>query len=169
MTRVSGLDLALGGTGYAAPNGVTFTLRPPARLKAYNRHNWLTERIVEALNGDRPDLVIIEAFAGGGPGRLANIASAEVGGIVKAMLARGLIDFAEVAPSSLKKYATGDGRAKKPDMIAAAYEAGATLSALDADNEADAWLLRHAGRAALGLAEPLGPLPASLAHLTPNR
>lgn len=69
--------------------------------------------------------------------------------IVKEVAKRYRIKVAEVTPGTLKKWATGNGRAEKPEMVAAAC-AKAGREVLD-HNEADAILLAFYGREELGL------------------
>lgn len=55
----------------------------------------------------------------------------------------------EVNPSTLKKWATGNGRAEKKDMIRSVYQR--TMLEIKDHNEADAILLALYGREVLGL------------------
>lgn len=151
--RIIGLDLALGGSGYADPDGFTTTVRPPGFVDGYHRHNFIADAVVANLRKDAPDVAIVEAYAGGGLGRLAMYRAGELGGIIRGALARYAIDLVEVAPSQLKLWATGKGNAKKPAMIAAAVERGALLSSPTAHDEADAFLLWLLGRSYLTLGE----------------
>lgn len=71
-----------------------------------------------------------------------------VQGVIRLALQGGCIPYALVVPSTLKKAATGDGRAKKPDMLAA-YTAATGLVNKD-DNQIDAYYLRQIGLALTG-------------------
>lgn len=78
------------------------------------------------------------------------------------------VAFVEITPSSLKRFATGNGNADKDAMIVAATERAA-ISPLN-DDEADAWHLRRMARCAYGLetASPGHELEAISAVQWPN-
>lgn len=79
-----------------------------------------------------------------------------------AFLAARKIPIATVSPTTLKKFATGDGRAEKPAMLAAARELWPHAKVRD-HNAADALLLASMGAHRLGWHEP--ELPC---HVSPN-
>lgn len=79
-----------------------------------------------------------------------------------AYLARKGIPIAVCSPTTLKKFATGNGRAEKPAMLAAARELWPHASVRD-HNASDALLLATAGAYRLGWYEP--ELPH---HIDPN-
>jgi crossover junction endodeoxyribonuclease RuvC len=143
--RLVGLDLSLAKTGFAALDGTTITVRPPARLEHYHRHAYITETVLRLVGALNPDVVIVEGYAPHMPGAIATIRSAEVGGIVRTELTRRRVDFLDVAPSTLKRWATGNGNASKAAMIGRAVELGARLTNDKADDEADAYLLKLLG------------------------
>lgn len=84
------------------------------------------------------DFAVIEMYAVGSHTAHQHTI-AEFGGVIRAELFRRGVPYFEIAPTTLKKYATGSGRAGKPDVVAAA---GDELQAVIADhNAADArWL-----------------------------
>jgi Holliday junction resolvasome RuvABC endonuclease subunit len=100
------------------------------------------------------DLVVIEGYSYASPNQAHQIG--ELGGCVRFLLWRLGIPHVDVAPSTLKKYATGKGNANKDAMIAAAIRrfgfAGSD------NNEADAYMLWCLAREAYG--EPVAPVPA---------
>jgi Holliday junction resolvasome RuvABC endonuclease subunit len=66
---------------------------------------------------------------------------AEMRGALRLTAERLGVPLVLVNPASLKKYATGNGKAKKPDMIRAAKLEGKHF---DSDDECDAWwVLRY--------------------------
>lgn len=163
---ISGLDLSTKMIGYASPGGAVFSIsartgseEPARRLHELARE---LERYLR-LFPPRPELVIVEGYSLASPGRLSLVRLGELGGVVRLRLFELGIAYVEISPSSLKLYATGNGSAKKPAMIEAALALGASFSRpvtgnekTDPHDEADAFLLRHLGRAAYGLE----PLPA---------
>lgn len=145
--NVVGLDPSLSGTGVAEHDGTTTTLRPPmgpdepcARLK------WISKEIIQRawiptdLGWDRA-LVAIEGFSYASKGRgLLDLAG--LGWLIRVELHSHTIPYAEIAPSTLKKYATGSGNASKAEVLVAAVQRlGYTGASTD---EADAAFLRAA-------------------------
>lgn len=154
MIAVAGVDGATKNLGLARPNGTLVTLNaragakdPVRRLAELERLLW---RALE-LHPPRADLVVVEGYGLGTPGRLALVRLGEVGGMIRTTAFRLAAEVVEVPPSSLKRFATGNGAAKKPAMIARALELGAELSKPDAHDEADAFLLRRLGRIGAGI------------------
>ena len=70
----------------------------------------------------------------------------ELRGVIKASCHAHKWKYVEVPATTLKKWATGSGKAKKPEMIEAAKAYVPTVST---DDEADAILLRQFGLASL--------------------
>jgi crossover junction endodeoxyribonuclease RuvC len=169
--QLVGLDLALNSTGYAHVDRTLETIRPARGLDGYDRHYDVAERVLRAIAKDRPDVVLLEGYAPHMPGAIATIRSAELGGIVRAAMQRHGVTWLEVAPSTLKRWATGNGNARKPAMTSRAVELGARLSKPTADDEADAFLLKLLGEDLYNgdgvtawpdaLAVLNGPIPAS--------
>ena len=93
--------------------------------------------------GDRNFIAIIEdyAFSRGGFnfGRVFDLA--EVGGAIKHILFEYAINFIVVTPTQLKKFVTGNGKAKKGDMLNAVKNEIVTKD----DNIADAYGLWKIG------------------------
>lgn len=149
MTRVMGLDLALGATGVARVDGTFTTLKPPGGKKGvagYGRHHWLREAILDLLAEDRPDVVVVEDYAPRSIGIKSTIAAGELQGIVRTSLHVQGHPWVAIKPNVLKKYATGNGNAKKEQMADAA-EADLIRGAPRPSNfdEADAYWLRMMG------------------------
>lgn len=109
-----------------------------------------------AATSDLVHGLVLEA-PGGGAGRLSLIHAAGLRGIALAWAAEYEIPVVSIAPSSLKLWAAGHGRADKPAMIASARRLWPAWVGED-DNEADAlcllaWGLEQA-RGARGEAIP---------------
>jgi Holliday junction resolvasome RuvABC endonuclease subunit len=157
---VMGLDLSLTGCGVvvlskkgkllvaerfqtspitsAAPGKEPFHgLRPSGAFVGSSeaRIHWLTKKIRKACKEHDVVFALIEdhAFAAKGRGKTV---LGELHGVVKNALWKDEVAFDLKTPQTIKKHATGSGRAEKIDMIFAAKAAGFDIS--DSDR-ADAW------------------------------
>lgn len=150
--NVIGLDVAL-KTGVALPDGTTtrINLRTPAGDPGRRFHE-LAGSLEAMLRRypPVPHLAVYEGPALGGPGVVGKLTSASLRAVVLLRLFELDVPAVLVEPGALKRYATGNGNASKEAMIEAAEELGAHPRN---DDEADAFLLRHLGRAAYGLEE----------------
>lgn len=143
--KILGLDLSPNSPGWADESSVGLITCPVKdsmlRLR-WHRDNWTSY-----LNANSPDLVVIEGYAFGM--KYNREALAEVGGVVRLAIFDFGIPFVEVPPQTLKKYATGSGKAHKDEVIAAAVKrSGVDIKKND---EADAWWLYQMGAAHYGL------------------
>ncbi len=148
--RIIGLDLSTKRVGFAGPeSGDLFSISAHAGAEdPYRRLHELGRELERAirLRPPFPDLVVLEGYSLGGPGILSKIRLGEVGGIVRTRLFEMDVRFVDVTPSSLKRFATGNGNAKKEQMVSRAIELGARGNVND--DEADAFHLRRMARAA---------------------
>ena len=149
--RVIGLDLSITATGIADAVGDTYTVGGKATLGDLRLH-YIADCVQDEIDCE-VDLAVIEDLAVHGPG--GGMAAAQVMGAVKLTLLTAGVPYALVAPSTLKKYATGKGTASKADMAVALFKR--TGLELPDDNQVDAFLLRAAGLHALG--HPLFDVP----------
>lgn len=175
--KVVGLDLSLTATGVADADG-TAVLK--TKMTGIERLIDLREavlqviglpRIIEAQSsveglGGRllvdpeswPILVVIEGYSMGTARQNSHAhALGELGGVIRVALTEHSIEFVDVPPASLKKYATGKGNANKGMVL----EAASKRSGLDFggdDNRADAWWLRAMALDYLG--DPIVTVPA---------
>lgn len=99
-------------------------------------------------------VVVLEGYSFGSRGR-AVYDIGELGGVVRWALFDSGVPFVDVAPSSLKKYATGKGNSPKDAMIAAAIRRFGFPGS--DNNEADAYLLWCMARHAYG--HPVATVP----------
>lgn len=139
--RVMGIDLALGRTGLALPDGTTLNVTPTGA--GYRKIADLALTVLAIVDTAKPDLVVLEDYAPNSLGTNSTIRSAEAGGVVRTHLTLRHHDWRTVAPNTLKKYATGNGRATKEEMVTRAIELGA--AATITHDEADAYFLRRYG------------------------
>lgn len=137
--RLLALDLSLTATGWAHSCGESGVLEPKG-LRGMARVQWILDRVHQFAS--EADLVIIEGYSFGSKGR-AVFDIAELGGVVRFTLFDGGTRYVDVAPSSLKMFATGKGNANKLEVFAAAIR---KLGLAENDhNIADArWLLEMA-------------------------
>jgi crossover junction endodeoxyribonuclease RuvC len=150
---VTGVDPSISSTGVAriVPNAVAVQ-----RLRSQPAGQELDERvqrmrsqvsaIVRLARGS--DLIVIEGPAYGSSNQMTHMLSGFWWLMVHAL--DRIAPIAVVQPTTLKKWATGNGRAKKADMIAAAAEAFPHMK-VRGDDEADALALAAAGALHLGI------------------
>lgn len=126
--RIIALDLSLTETGWAVylryglnQAGV---MKPPRSDNSGTRRlNWFRDQIIDAGRYYRPDLAVLEGYAYGmARGASQQHSLGELGGVVRLALHDLRIPFVDVAPASLKKYATGRGNAKKEEVLVAAVK-----------------------------------------------
>ena len=138
MIPAVGLDLSTAATGVALPDGTCRTLRTRADDQQ-GRLIEVVERIGARLHGSsKPLVAVIEGTFINPKFVTSGKTLAELGGAVRLMLYSRRIPYLEIGPTALKFFATGNGKATKPDMVDAARALGATVKN---DNEADAWFL----------------------------
>lgn len=152
MSRVVGLDLSITATGIASCDGSTYTVA--SRETGDRRLVEIRSEVARAVKNRGVDLVVIEDLP-------KHAMAAGITGMVHGAVRSALIElgapYVLVIPSSLKKYATGNGNAGKPEMAVAAFKrAGREFGD---DNQCDAWWLRAMGLDHLG--QPITAMPAS--------
>lgn len=155
-----GLDPSTARIGLARPDGSTTSITAHAgAADSWRRLHELSDAVErELIRWPDADVIVIEGPALHVPGRLALIRVGEVRAAAALAAFRRLFTIVEVAPTALKMVATGNGNAKKEDVVAAAIDAGATPRNHD---EADAWWLHEIGRRVLAGE----PVPESIAAL----
>jgi Holliday junction resolvasome RuvABC endonuclease subunit len=159
MTAVAGIDPALGGTGYAGPDGRCWLLTEKPILGPYERMSRIANRLDRLIADHEPELVILEGYGGAGPGRLSTIRGIELGGLLRIACHGRLLPWADFAPNTLKAYATGFGMAEK-DLMAEVYRERFAFSTDGlSHDEIDASWLRDLGRWLLLDPEAVGPHP----------
>lgn len=132
--RYIGLDLSLTSTGYAF--GET-TGRIAVKSKGVERLEAIRYQVVARVLQAEAECAILEGYAYGRPNQAHQVG--ELGGVIRMVLHEMHIPFIVVAPTALKKWATGKGNATKDAMIAAAIRKHGFKG--DSNDEADAWLL----------------------------
>jgi crossover junction endodeoxyribonuclease RuvC len=143
-TAIAGLDATVQRIRTKPVERIEVHGRDPVRdvRGAVHRYRAIADRIATiARRGSQLDLVLIEgyAFVDGQAGELDRI---ELGGVIRDRLA-DVAPIVEVAPATLKKFATGNGRASKDEMIGAL--ASRHGHAFKSNDEADAFALLMLG------------------------
>lgn len=148
MSKVVGLDLSITATGLCHPNGTTRTVKTRDKDKDVRLQIIRNAALEDAF---MCDLAMIEEWVGS----FAAAVMGMVHGTVRTTLMDHGVPYVLVPPSTLKKFATGNGKSDKSGMAVAAFKrAGAEFAD---DNQCDAWWLRVAGLYLLG--EPPFGLP----------
>lgn len=82
----------------------------------FERLQLIAQEVGRTLDAWKPELVVIEAYAFGNKNSLVTLV--ECGTIVRVELFKRRLRWIEVPPTVLKKWTTGSGVAKKPQMAA---------------------------------------------------
>lgn len=152
--RSLGLDLSLVHTGVALLEDGKQVLRTGIKTKPtkekrpideIKRIQSIVDSIMEIVNEHNPDVVVLEgiAFMSRNSTALAQLAALNY--MIRAELMKKGIGFLIVAPTSLKKFATGKGNAQKDEVMLAVYKRWG-VSILD-NNECDGYVLAQIGLA----------------------
>lgn len=152
--RILGVDPSLTALGLALPDGTTTTLR--TKLTGCDRLVWLRDVVMGITKVHRVNIVAIEGYSMGSPGRGTHAhAIGELGGVLRVALHEHGVPVVEVPPATLKCFATGRGNAPKNEVLVAAVNR-LGYDGHD-DNAADALWLRALLLDALG--HPVVTLP----------
>lgn len=131
--RILALDLSLTDTGWAT-DGSSGRIR--SRQKGHERLKDIRQAVMRLAR--TADLVVIEGYSYGSQG-MAVYQIAGLGEIIRHSLWMRGIPYVEIPPSTLKKWATGNGGCGKDEMIAAAIRKHGFEGSNN--NEADSFLL----------------------------
>jgi crossover junction endodeoxyribonuclease RuvC len=151
MRPVIGIDPSLTATGVCWPDGSTEVIKWPGTgverlVNVYRRTcDWWETAV---LAGQRP-LVVLEGYSMGSARQQSHAHGlGELGGVLRLALAHCCVDFIDVPPACVKKYATGKGNANK-DLVRDAARDRLGLPAGVTSDECDAAWLRQIGLALL--------------------
>lgn len=131
---VLALDLSLTSTGVAHSGGTSCI---KSKKRGAERLVEIREKIRTLILIHAPDLVVIEGYAYARANQAHQVG--ELGGVVRVLLYDMGIEYALVAPTALKKWATGKGNADKDTMLETAIRKHGFTG--HGNDEADAWLL----------------------------
>lgn len=174
--RVVGLDLGIANVGIAVthdqigePRLSCRTVTPRARndRSTVMDHERVHETIaaIQAAVRCKPDVVVIELpILVEGHGDMS-VRLGEIHGPIKHWLFSQRIPYADVNNMHVKQYATGNGGAKKPEVLAAVIARYGRFLHVHSYDEADATTLLMAGLDHYGSSLPDGtPLPSVPPH-----
>lgn len=140
--NVLGLDISLRATGVFY-RGASTTISPKDGKEIGRRLSEIMFKLRTFTNElAGVDVAVIEGYAFRGYQGATASRLAEVGGCVRLWLYERNVPYIEIAPLTLKKFATGSARADKTLMLAGARDAYPSIAN---DNEADAYWLATLG------------------------
>ena len=135
-----GIDLAPTATGFASKE--EFTFKSPAAYGLGTRRDMYYVDTICSHIPPRCPLVAMEGLAFGVGKKFPHALAVQWGlhRVIKVALYQRRLRVVEVAPTTLKKWATGYGKADKDDVTAAACEESGRIMG---EHEADAYWLRQ--------------------------
>lgn len=161
MKNVIGIDPSLTSTGVcygtgakdwtvklckSKPSGTTVSER-------VKRYEGLVSQIDDILQESAPVLIFIEGYSyGSKTSGMTQAMITEVGSLIRWHLVDQTPHIYEVAPSTLKKFATGKGNSKKEQVIGYVQKHWGQL--FDTSDQADAFVLYRMALCAAGRVEP---------------
>lgn len=135
-----GVDQSLNGTGLCLLDGNGQPLKletvDPGGLRRGARLSYIKRHLESLLETGKVVAACREGYSYGSAGRVFELG--EVGGLVELFFYEQEIDLQIVAPTALKKFATGNSSASKEMMMRVAENSGASVRS---DDEADAFFL----------------------------
>lgn len=115
--RISGIDPST-KTGYVSLNkDGTVHAAKVIRFedqRGFRRVQSIANAVTQQILEDKPDLILIEHYVIGRTA--ACIVLMEIGASIRLCLFQAGLNWMNVTPTALKKFTTGKGNAKKPDM-----------------------------------------------------
>ena len=152
--KIVGIDASLTSTGIAATiygelDNAVSTRSINSNKKGTDRLIEIKEEVYKSVFG--ADLVLIEGYSYASPNQAHQVG--ELGGVLRVMLAENNLKVLEVAPTQLKKFATGKGNASKEEIAVAAYKKWGIECRTN--DETDAAVLVYIGLAYMGYTDNL--------------
>jgi len=167
VTVALGIDLALRSTGWAIwgdgggggrAGRIRTDLAATKGLSTIGRRRLIANAItaiIESVHRTDPSVLVVMERSWVGPAASALL---PLHGVVVDAIERTGAALCHVSPPALKRFGAGNGKAGKPEMIAAAQACG---YAGTSDDEADAYLLALLGHHLLGGTDHASPHRAS--------
>jgi crossover junction endodeoxyribonuclease RuvC len=149
---VLGLDLSLVGTGYVLLEDGKIKEQKLIKSKPSGKEPIKELERLMKIRGQitlpKTDLAVIEGLAFMARNSVSLVQLSALNYMVREYLYINKIPFLIVAPSTLKKFVTGRGNAKKDEMLLETYKRFG--ESFNNDNLCDAFGLAHCGSAVLG-------------------
>lgn len=126
MSKVLGLDQSFTSTGYCVcegfsviEHGVINTMKTESPLDVFVRSNEVATAVLEIIDKHGIDVINLEGLAFMSRGNVTRNLAILQGALVVSILASGFEEDSIniVTPTSLKKFATGDGKSDKSKMF----------------------------------------------------
>ena len=136
--KVAGFDLSLSSTGFSV-KGKTDILT--SKKKGEERLQEYYIQFNNLIKEYKFEVAILENYAFSSP--FQREALAELGGVFKLACANNNVIVVMIPPTSLKKFVTGGGKAKKDEMRLYAYKKWGIE--FETNDEVDAYALRKLG------------------------
>ena len=155
MMMALGIDLSLTGTGLAVVEGNKLHFSEcykPVNKSSPERLIEIQRKVSETMLGYDPEIICLEGYSFGSKGR-AVFQTGELGGVIRVLLHKSGINWLEIPPSQVKKFAAGVGNCGKDIVLQQVYKRwGMEFKTSD---EADAFVLAKIGTILLGHEEKL--------------
>ena len=140
--KIVGIDASLTSTGIVVLNeGNVYTDTIQRKSTGVERLIEIRELVRLAVSG--ADLVAIEGYAFARSNQAYQLG--ELGGVLRVMFREEGIKYIDVAPSAVKKFATGKGNANKEAVAVGVYKRWG--KEFKTNDEADAFVLAKIGQA----------------------
>lgn len=144
--KILALDLSLTCWGICSHLGVS-SWEPPGKGVHRLHMGWV--RVEELLAIHDPEVVVIEGYSYAS--RQGSHQLGEMGGVVRLKILQEGVDYVEVSPSEVKKFAAGKGNANKEAVLTAAVRKLGYAG--HSNDEADALWIWHMAQCGYGLGE----------------
>ena len=156
--RIVGVDASLTSTGIAVinENNRQETLTIQSKNTGSERLIEIRKKLLQIV--DDADLVVIEDYAFARANQAHQIG--ELGGVLRVMFHELGLNVLKVAPSAVKKFATGKGVASKEQMAVAVYKRWGKEFATN--DEADAYTLAIIGQVYFAFTSHDAEIPTAL-------
>lgn len=149
-----GIDPSTAATGLVLLSEINFTplleceIKPKASLKGMARLEFITHEIMKTIHANKPDVIAIEGYSLNTKHASSIIPLVELGGLLRFFLYLDGFEWLSPRASTLKKFVTGSGTAKKDEVMMHVLKRWGHTS--QSNNTADAYVLAAMGLAAKG-------------------
>lgn len=125
MSKIFGIDLSFSNTGYYIlqdkPEFGIISSKPAEFNNDMSRINYITDCLMEKIESVKPDLILMEDYFVG-PNAFSVTKLVGLGSIMRFKILKSGRGFLLIAPTQLKKFQTGSGKAKKDNMLLSIFK-----------------------------------------------